>query len=258
MGISPNAFVAPGAKLGANVEIGPFAVIDEHVTVGDNCVIGPHAYLTGHTVIGDNAQIHNGAVIGDAPQDVHYANEVSHVRVGSNCVIREYVTIHRGTEEGSETVIGNNVMLMAFSHVGHNCILEDDVIVANATLLAGRVTVGRHAFVSAGCMIHQFVRIGHLAMIGGGNAIGQDVPPYCLLQSSEIQGTNIVGLRRAGLSEASRSALHQAVKIYFFQELPRMDAIEKIKAEVPECPEVREFIEFALSTKRGIMPGRRA
>ena len=256
MAIHPNACIAPGATLGNNVTIGPFAVIDEHVAIGDNCVIGPHVHITGHTTIGANTQIHAGAVVGDSPQDVHYNNEVSYVDIGHDCVIREYVTIHRGTEEGSRTIIGNHVMLMAFSHVGHNCVLDDHVIVANASLLAGRVTVGEKAFVSAGCMIHQFVRIGRLAMIGGDNAIGQDVPPFCLLQAREILGVNLVGLRRAELSDKARSALHQAVKIYFFQELPRINAVEKIKAEIEMCPEVQEFIDFVMSTKRGIMSGK--
>ena len=254
MSIHPTACVAPEAKLGANVTVGPFAVIEKDVVIGDNCLIGPHACIMGHTTIGDNTQVHTGAVVGDSPQDVHYNNEVSFVDI--DCIIREYVTIHRGTEEGSHTVIGNHVMLMAFSHVGHNCILEDGVIVANASLLAGRVTVGAKAFVSAGCMIHQFVRVGRLAMIGGSNAIGQDVPPFCLLQTREILGVNLVGLRRAEISDKARSALHQAVKIYFFQGLPRIDAVEKIKAEIEMCPELEEFIDFVMTTKRGIMSGK--
>ena len=257
MKIDSRAVVAPGAVLGQDVEIGPFAVIDDQVTLGDRCVVGPHAYLTGHTTIGAGTRIHAGAVVGDAPQDLHYAGEASNVQIGENCVIREYVTIHRGTEEGSSTVIGNRVMLMAFSHVGHNTIIEDDVVVANASLLAGRVTVGAHAFISASCMVHQFVRIGRLAMVGGGNAIGQDIPPFCLLQFDEIQGPNIIGLRRAGMPDESRNALHQAIKIYFCYGLPRSEAVARIQAEVPDCPEIQEFLAFVMSTKRGICPGHR-
>ena len=256
MKIHPNAIIAPGAKIGADVEIAPFAVIDENVTICDGCKIGPHAYITGHTTLGKGTQVHAGAVIGDAPQDLHYGGEDSYVDIGENCVIREYVTIHRGTEEGSHTVVGNNVMLMAFSHLGHNCQIGDDVVVANATLLAGRVEVGKHAFISANVMVHQFVRIGRLAMVGGGNGITQDIPPFCLLQDDAIQGTNIVGLRRSGMAENSRNALREAIKLFFCYGDSRQDAIDKIQASVEQVPEVKEFIDFVMSTKRGICPGR--
>lgn len=253
--IDPKASVADGAVLGDNVEVGPFAVIGPDAKIGAGCKIGPHACILGHTTIGENTQVHVGAVIGDTPQDVHYTDELSYVDIGNNCIIREYVTIHRGTEEGSHTVVGNNVMLMAFSHLGHNCILADNVIVANASLLAGRVTVGERAFISGGCMVHQFVRIGRLAMIGGGNHITQDVPPFCLLQDEEIHGSNIVGLRRAGLENDAREALRSAIKIFFCYGQSRTDAVEQIKSEVTMAPEVQEFVDFVMSTKRGICPG---
>jgi len=257
MKIDPRAAIAPGAQLGAEVEVGPFAIIDENVIVGDGCKIGPHVHLTGHTTIGANTKIHAGAVIGDAPQDLHYNNEISYTDIGEDCVLREYVTIHRGTEEGSRTTVGDGVLMMAFSHLGHNCVIGDHVVIANASLLAGRVEVGPRAFISAGVMIHQFVRVGRLAMIGGNNAIGQDIPPFCMLQHEQIQGPNVVGLRRAGLSENARAAVRQAIKLYFLFGLSRMGAIERIRAEVPSCPEVEEFIDFVLKTKRGISPGRR-
>ncbi|MBR0458075.1 MAG: acyl-ACP--UDP-N-acetylglucosamine O-acyltransferase [Victivallales bacterium] len=255
--IDPRAVIADTAKIGTDVEIGPFAVIDGNVTIGDRCKIGPHAYLTGNTVIGENTQIHAGAIIGDAPQDLHYHGEPSNVQIGKDCIIREYVTIHRGTEEGSTTVVGDRVLLMAFSHLGHNCIIEDDVVIANATLLAGRVTVGAHAFISAGCMVHQFCRIGRLAMIGGGNAITQDVPPFCMLQFREVHGPNVVGLKRSGMADDARNALHQAIKIYFCFDLSRSDAVQRIREEVPLCPEVQEFIDFVMSTTRGICAGHK-
>lgn len=257
MKIDPRAAIAPGAQLGAEVEVGPFAIIDENVVIGDNCKIGPHVHLTGHTTIGANTKIHAGAVIGDAPQDLYYNGEVSFTDIGEDCVLREYVTIHRGTEEGSRTTVGKGVLMMAFSHLGHNCVIGDHVVIANASLLAGRVEVGPRAFISAGVMIHQFVRVGRLAMIGGGNGIGQDIPPFCMLQNEQVQGPNVVGLRRAGLSENARASIRQAIKLYFLFGLSRMGAIERIRAEVPPCPEVDEFIDFVLQTKRGISPGRR-
>ena len=255
--IDSTACIAKGAVIGENVEIAPYAVIDANVTIGDGCRIGPHAYITGYTTIGKNTQIHAGAVLGDSPQDVHYHDERSYLDIGENCIFREYVTVHRGTEEDSHTVIGNNVMLMAFSHLGHNCIISDNVIVANATLLAGRVTVGERAFVSAGVMVHQFVRIGRLAMIGGGNHITQDVPPFCMLQDEEVQGPNVVGLRRAGFEEINRNALRSAIKIFFCYGLSRQEACDRIRAEVEVTPEVQEFIDFVMTTKRGVCPGRK-
>ena len=252
--IHPSAIIAPGAEIGNDVTIGPYAVIEEHVRLGDRCVIGPHVYLTGHTAIGGGTNIHAGAVIGDEPQDLHYNGELSYVDIGENCVIREYVTIHRGTEEGSHTVVGNNVLLMAFVHLGHNCQIGDEVVIANASLLAGRVEVAPHAFISGDVKVHQFVRIGRLAMVGGGNAVKQDVPPFCLLQENVIQSPNIVGLRRSGLDDATRHAIRNAIKIYFFNGLNRMNAMAEIREKVPDLPEVREFLDFVGSTTRGITP----
>ena len=255
MKIHSSASVAEGAVLGENVEIGPFAVVGPDVVLGDGCLVGPHACILGHTTIGDGTEVHAGAVIGDTPQDVHYSGELSYVKIGRNCKIREYVTIHRGTEEGSCTVVGDNVMLMAFSHLGHNCMISDNVVVANSSLLAGHVSVGERAFISGGCMFHQFVRVGRLAMVGGGNHITQDVPPFCLLQDEAIQGSNVVGLRRAGFENESREAVRSAIKIFFCYGQSRSDAVEQIKSEVAVTPEVQEFIDFVMTTKRGICQG---
>ncbi len=255
MSIHPTAVIDPKARLGAGVEIGPYAVIDGDVTLHDGCIVGPYVHLTGHTTIGAGTRIHAGAVIGDRPQDLHYTDAVSYTDIGSHCVIREYVTIHRGTAEGSRTIVGNHVMLMGFVHLGHNCRIEDQVVIANGSLLAGHVEVGTRAFISGGVLVHQFVRIGRLAMVGGGNALGQDVPPFCMLQFDQIQGPNVVGLRRAGMDEATRSAIRSAIKIYFFSGLNRANAVEEIRKAAPDTPEVAEFIAFVESTRRGITPG---
>jgi len=250
-----NAFVAEGAKIGRNVTIGQYAVIGPEVTIGDDCVIGPHVVISGCTSIGRGTKIYAGANIGDEPQDLHYTGAKSFTDIGEDCLIREYVTIHRGVEEGSHTVVGNRVLLMAFSHLGHNCQIADDVVVANASLLAGRVEVGYHAFVSAQVMVHQFSRIGAYAMIGGGNPVGQDVPPFCMVQDGGVQGINAVGLRRAGMAAEVRDAIRDAVKITFFEGLSRPNAVDRIKAEIPQLPEIRQFVEFLEGTKRGIMRG---
>jgi len=254
--IDPRAAIADGAQIGADVEIGPFAVIDGNVKIGDRCKIGPHVHLTGHTTIGAGTSIHTGAVIGGEPQDVHYNDEVSYVEVGENCIIREYVTIHRGTEEGSITKVGNRVMLMAMVHLGHNCQIADDVIIANSSLLAGRVQVDEHAFISGGCLVHQYVRIGKMAMVGGGNTLPQDVPPYCLLQYGVIHGPNIVALRRSGLAEDVRDDIRDAIKIFFFEGLNTKNAISEIRARIPNHPEIDTFVDFLENTRRGVMSGR--
>ena len=254
--IDSRAVIGPDVILGENVEIAPFAVIDGHVTIGDGCRIGPHAIITGNTTIGKNTSIHVGAAIGGEPQDLHYDGAESFTDIGENCTIREYVTSHRGTEAGSHTVVGNNVLLMAFSHLGHNCIIGDNVVIVNATLLAGRVKVDDHAFISATCLVHQFSRIGRLAMIGGGNHVGQDVPPFCLVQEGFVRGPNLVGLRRAEWPSDKRDAIREAIKIYFFQGLSRPNAVAKIREEIPSFPELEEFIDFVGGTKRGIMSGK--
>lgn len=255
MGIHATAVIDPGAQLGVAVDVGPYAVIEAGARIGDRCIIGPHVHISGQTRIGEATRIHAGAIIGDRPQDLHYADEVTFTDIGSQCVIREYVTIHRGTAEGSRTVVGNQVMLMGFVHLGHNCQISDQVVVANGTLLAGHVEVGPRAFISGGVMVHQFVRIGRLAMIGGGNGIGQDIPPFCMLQFEQIQGPNAVGLRRAGMDEKTRLAIRSAIKTYFFAGLNRANAIEEIRAAGALCPEVEEFIRFIEGTRRGITPG---
>lgn len=253
--IDPRAAISPKAQLGNNVTVAPFAVIEDNVVIGDNCTIGPHAHISGYTTIGENTSIHAGAVIGDEPQDLSYKGQKSYTEIGKNCIIREYVTIHRGADEESKTVIGDNAMLMAFSHVGHDTVIGKRSVVANSTLLAGHVTVGDNAFISAGVMVHQFVRIGRLAMVGGGNTVLQDVPHFCLLQWDQIQGPNIIGLRRAGWDETTRNTVRAAIKTYFFEGLARLNAIAKIQETYQQLPEIVEFIDFVQNTKRGIAPG---
>lgn len=253
--IHPSAVISPAARIGADVEIGPFAVIDGDVEVGDGCRIGPHAHLTGHTRIGSGTKIHTGAVIGDEPQDLHYDGGESYTVIGRNCALREYVTIHRGAKAGTSTVVGDNVMLMAFAHLGHNCILGSDVVVANATLLAGHVEVGERAFISGGVLVHQFCRIGRLAMVGGGSGLGQDVPPFCMFQWSHIVGPNTIGLRRAGFGPDTRLAVRGAIKTYFFSHMNRLNALESIRRDYGSEPAVAEFVQFIEGTRRGISSG---
>src|SRR5580658_4986539 len=206
--IHPTAIISPGAQLDSSVEVGPFSVIDAHVSIGPRCRLGPHVYLTGCTTIGADNDFHANCVIGDAPQDVKYKDEPTGLRIGAHNLFREGATVHRSAKPGAETVIGSHNFLMVNSHVGHNARLGDHVIVANGALLAGHVEVEDSVFISGNCLVHQFVRIGRLAIMQGGSAISLDLPPYMVARGvNGICGLNSIGLRRAGISSAERLEL---------------------------------------------------
>ncbi|MEK7865197.1 MAG: acyl-ACP--UDP-N-acetylglucosamine O-acyltransferase [Planctomycetota bacterium] len=250
--IHPTAVVDPKAELADGVEVGPHAVIDANVRVGAGTRIGPSAYLTGYTEIGLENTIGCGAVIGEAPQDVGFKGGVTRVRIGDRNVIREYATIHRGTAEGSETVIGNDVFLMATAHVAHNCRIADRAIVANGALLAGYVELGERAFVSGNVVVHQFVRIGRLAMIGGGARVSKDVPPFALVEgNSLVRALNVVGLRRAGLSSVVRNRIKEAYRTLYRRGLSHDEAMARLESEA-DLPELRELVAFLRGSKRGL------
>lgn len=214
--IHPTAIIHPQAKLDATVQVGPYAVIDEGVELGANCVVGPQVYLTGLATIGANNHFHAGCVIGDAPQDLKYKNEPTRLRIGGHNVFREHVTIHRSTKSDAETVIGSHNFFMANSHVAHNCVVGDHVILANGALLGGHAVVQARAFISGNCLVHQFTRVGTLALMQGGAAISQDLPPFTIAQrENEICGLNVVGLRRAGFTAEQRLELKRLYHLLF-------------------------------------------
>ena len=171
--LHPTAIIAPTARLAADVQVGPYAVIDAQVTLGPGCVVGPHTHLTGHTTIGARNRFHAGCVIGDAPQDLKYKDEPTRLRIGDGNVFREHVTVHRSNKLAEDTVIGSNCLFMANCHIGHNSNVGNHVIIANGALLGGHVTVEDRAFISGNCLLHQFVRVGTLAMMQGGSGIGK-------------------------------------------------------------------------------------
>ena len=181
-----SAIVDKSAVIGNDVEIGPFAVIGADVDLGDGCVIGPHAVIHPYTALGSGCRVHAGAVIGDLPQDLAFKQVRSFVEIGADCVLREGVTVHRGTEEGTKTSLGDECFLMANSHVGHNCLVGDGVILANGALLGGRVEVGAGAFISGNSAVHQFVKVGRLAMLAGLSGISKDLPPFCTTHGATI------------------------------------------------------------------------
>ncbi|MFH0771158.1 MAG: acyl-ACP--UDP-N-acetylglucosamine O-acyltransferase [Candidatus Omnitrophota bacterium] len=254
MKIHPTAIVDKKAQLADDVEVGPYCFIGPNVKIGNKTSIGAHVVLDGYTTIGDNNKIFAGAVIGSMAQDLKYKGDRSYVVIGDNNIIREYVTINMGTNKDSSTIVGDNVLLMAYSHVAHDCVIKDGVVIANSGTFAGYVTIEEKAVIGGLVGIHQFVRVGKLAIIGGCSKVVQDVVPYanCDGHPLKVYGLNTIGLKRAGISENSRSALKKAFKIIFDSGLAIPSVLKKIRSEVPGCPEVNELIKFINSSERGI------
>ncbi|HEV2327755.1 MAG TPA: acyl-ACP--UDP-N-acetylglucosamine O-acyltransferase [Verrucomicrobiae bacterium] len=251
--IHPTAIIHPKAKVDCTVRVGPYAVIDESVELGANCVIGPHVYLTGLAKIGSGNTFHAGCVIGDAPQDLKYKNEPTSLRIGDNNVFREHVTIHRSTKTDGETLIGSRNYLMQHSHVAHNCVIGDDTIIAGGALLAGHVVVQDRAFISGNCLVHQFCRVGTLAMMQGGSAISLDLPPYCVaLGVNEMCGLNVVGLRRAGFSAPDRIELKQLYKALFRSGKIFREALAAAQKNFSSAP-AKILLNFVTEGKRGVL-----
>ena len=250
--IHPTAIIHPRAKLDASVQVGPYAVIDEGVEIGPECLIGPHVYLTGLTSIGAQNRFYAGCVIGEAPQDLKYANQPTRLRIGDHNVFREHVTVHRSNKAAEDTVIGSYNFLMANSHVAHNCQLGDQVIVANGALLAGHVVLEDRAFISGNCVIHQFVHVGTLALMQGGSAISKDLPPYTVARGDNgICGLNTVGLRRAGLKPAERLELKQLYRMLFREGQNLRAAVASARAKFSSAP-AKVMLDFLAGSKRGV------
>lgn len=252
--IHGTAVIEDGAVLGEGVSVGPFSYIQEGAAVGGGCRIGPQVTILKHTTIGEQCEIHAGAVLGGIPQDLSFQECDSFVRIGARCRIREGVTVHRGTKPGTATTIGDDCFLMAFSHFAHNMTVGNGVIVCNAVLFAGYVEIDDRVFVSGGSLVHQFVKIGRLAMLSGAAMVGKDVPPFCMLQHAQlntIAGLNTVGLKRAGFSPEERSQIKQAFSLLFRSGLNVTQAVERIRAEIPAGP-AHEFCTFVDRSTRGI------
>jgi UDP-N-acetylglucosamine acyltransferase len=246
------AIIHPKAKLDSTVRVGPFAVIDEGVELGANCVVGSHVYLTGLTKMGAGNVFHAGCVIGDAPQDLKYKNEPTGLRIGDNNVFREHVTIHRSSKTAEDTIIGSRNFLMQHSHVAHNCLIGDDFIMGGGALLAGHVTVQDRAFISGNCLVHQFTRVGTLAIMQGGSAISKDLPPFTIARGDNgICGLNAVGLRRAGFTTEQRLELR---KLYhaLFRSRKNLRAVIAEAQKNFSSPAAEVLLEFVVAAKRGL------
>jgi len=250
--IHPTAVIHPKAKLDSTVRVGPYAVIDESVEIGPGCTIGPHVYITGVTTIGARNDFHAGCVIGDAPQDLKYDGAPTRLRIGDQNVFREHFTAHRATRPDGETVIGSNNFLMQHTHVAHNCVLGNHVIMGGGALLAGHAVVQDRAFISGNCLVHQFTRVGTLAMMQGGSAISKDLPPFTVaLHQNEICGLNVVGLRRAGFTSQERLELKAAYREMFRGGKNLRMGVAEAQSKYPGGP-ARALIEFIAAAKRGV------
>lgn len=249
--IHPTAIIHPGAKLDSTVRVGPYAVIDEGVELGPDCVVGPHVYLTGRTVIGSHNIFHAGAVIGDAPQDLKYHGELTGLRIGDHNVFHEHTTVHRSNKTTEDTQVGSHNFLMAGAHVAHNCHLGNHVIMANGAMLGGHVTVQDRAFISGNCLVHQFVRVGTLALMQGGTAISKDLPPFTIAMGvNQICGLNLVGLRRAGFTADQRLELKRLYHHLFRGRGKFSEARTAARADF-RSPGAVQMLDFVDVGKRG-------
>jgi UDP-N-acetylglucosamine acyltransferase len=257
--IHPSAILDANAKIGADAQIGPFSIVGPDVTIGDNTIVQSHVVIEAEVAIGRRNFIGHGAIIGVPPQDVSFSLErKTKVEIGDDNIFREYCTIHRGSPDGSATKIGDKNFLMAGAHIGHNCVIGNDVIIANNCLLAGHVRVDDGAFLGGGSTFHQFMHVGRLVMVQGSSAFGKDLPPFVIAaERNAVFGLNIVGLRRAGLSANDRNEIKDAFKLVYLSGLNTSQALDKAATMTFGAP-AREFLDFvANAKKRGICPLKR-
>ncbi|MCL4500507.1 MAG: acyl-ACP--UDP-N-acetylglucosamine O-acyltransferase [Deltaproteobacteria bacterium] len=258
MPIDPSARIAPEVELAPDVEVGPGVIIDGPSRIGSGTRILARAFIGPYTTIGESNLIGFGAVVGYEPQDYAFTGEESYTIIGNHNLIREYVTIHRGTKPGSATRMGDHNFLMALSHMAHNSTLGNHVVVVNGALVGGYVEVADRAFISANCLLHQFIRVGTLVMMRGGARASRDLPPYANIDDTHtVKGVNLIGLRRAGFSAAQIAPIRQAFRILFGRRANLKQALEQVEGEVERSPEVNHLVEFIRASKRGVAMGPR-
>jgi UDP-N-acetylglucosamine acyltransferase len=257
MTIHPLSQIHPEAKIAPNVEIGPFVFIDKNVEIGSGTTIAANVTILEGSRIGENSKIFPGAVIGAIPQDLKFKGEDTLAIIGNNTTIRECVTVNRGTVAKGKTVVGNNCLLMAYSHVAHDCIIGDNVIIANATQLAGEVEIDDFAILGGGTLVHQFCRIGAHVMIQGGSKVSKDIPPYCTAAREPISfvGVNSIGLKRRGYTNEQINLIQDIYRIVFQSKLNTSNAIAKVIETISESEERDLIIKFIQASERGIIKG---
>jgi UDP-N-acetylglucosamine acyltransferase len=256
MPIHPTAIVSPAAEIHPDAAIGPYVVIDGAVRIGARTRVMAHAYLTGWTEIGEDNVIHPGAVIGHEPQDIAFTGAESYLRIGNRNVLREHSQVHRGTGEGTATVIGDDNFLMHNAHVAHNCRIGNRVIIAGGALIAGHASVEDLAFISGNCVVHQHVRIGQLAIMRGLSRTSRDVPPFCLLDGTHtVRGVNVLGLRRAGFGADRIRMIQQAFRTLFAGPTNLRRAAARVEADCPMSEDVAYLLDFIRTSTRGVATG---
>jgi UDP-N-acetylglucosamine acyltransferase len=259
MPVDPSASVAPtarvhsGATIGPQVRIGEFAIVEEDVVIGAHCRLEPYVFVKRWTTLGERNEISAGTVLGTDPLDKNFTGQRSYLRIGDGNIIREHYTISRGTQPESETVIGDGNYIMTSGHIAHNCRIGNNTVIASCALVAGHVDVEDQAFISGGVVIHQYSKIGRLAMIGGNSRVNLDVPPFFLYTDFNVRpnGLNVVGLKRAGFTREDIAALKAAYKILYRSGLKLKDAIERISSEL-NTEHTRHLVKFIESSQRGI------
>ncbi|MBN1405647.1 MAG: acyl-ACP--UDP-N-acetylglucosamine O-acyltransferase [Candidatus Omnitrophica bacterium] len=252
--IHKTAIINPRANLGKGVSVGPNTIIGEFVTIGEGTLIGANCIIDGTTKIGKDCEIFTGAIIGTIAQDKKYKGGDTFLEIGDRNKIREYVTINLSTDNSDKTIIGNDNLLMAYSHIAHNCKIGNNNTLANSATLAGHVTIEDEVIIGGLTAIHQFVRIGKLAILGGCSKVVQDIVPYAMADGhpAKIYGVNSIGLSRRNIKPSTRLQLKKAFKILFYMKLNTGTAIEKIKKETEDCEEISCLIKFVKSSERGI------
>lgn len=256
--IHSTAIIDPAVHLGSNVTIGAYSVIEGDVKIGDDCEVGHHVVIASGTRLGNGVRVFPGAIIGNQPQDLKYKGEPTTVEVGDMTVIRECVTINRGTTATNNTKVGKNCLLMAYSHVAHDCVLGDGIILANSVNLSGHVTIHDNVIIGGLTGVHQFVTIGTCVMIGAIFRVSKDVPPYVLAggQPLSYEGLNLIGLRRRGFSPNTIQTIADTYHLIYRSKLNVSQALQKLTAMDGKAPEVEKIIDFIQKSKRGIIPAK--
>ena len=250
----PTAIVHAWAKIGERVKIGPYSVIGEHVVMGDGCVVGTNVLIEGHTMVGKNNVFHHGASIGTPPQDLKYQGQATRVEIGDDNIFREFVTVHRGTGDAGATRIGSRCFLMAYAHIAHDCVVGDEVILANSVHLGGHVKLDDYVSIGGVTGVQQFVSIGKYAFVGGGSRIVRDIPPFVKAAGnpSRVYGVNSVGLERRGFSTARRAMIKRMYILLYRSDFNVSQTLEHLRNGDFEDPERKILVDFLETTKRGI------
>jgi len=252
--IHPTAVIGQSAILGEGVTVGPYSVIEDDVEIGDGTAIWPHVHIASGARIGSSCRIHSGAVLATEPQDLKFSGEKTWLYVGDRTVIRECVTLNRGTKASGKTVIGSDNLIMAYVHAGHDCVIGNHVVIANSVQFGGHCEVGDYAVIGGLTGVHQFVRIGRFAMVGGIARASLDVPPFVMAgghDSFRYEGLNAIGLKRRGFTSEKITLIRDAYRLLFQSGLLLANALEKVKSELPQEPEIIEILDFFASGVHG-------